>query len=463
MVDKKMEKAVNSPNIRVLSQWSGDDYDDVLYRLVEEGYEIGRGQYSVADLAESLDIGVPVFVRIGDAAVLLVGIDDPKNPQTFYGKRVLLDGTEEVVSTERSKLERVWDGVAVHVLSDPTDTGGGSGETTATAPGSGEEADCPGDRVIFREIEDTWPGEWCDRKDAAKKIAQGINEIDICYLPLHPVIVDFREPTKAELKKGIRSSVRGPFITIHDPHDIPTQFFHELGHVYWDTRVTDAEKEMFYNLYMSLDRDNPPPVFLREWSMSSVEEFFATVYLWYVKGLVMDSGYKSILWHRFRAGYQALDSVFKRIERDQALKRKWDEKKKEVREWVDFVSGRGSTYRLGKAVLKAKVVNGDAPPRPPALPVPEEDLEDAVPVYEYGNRTWYHFPRGMLKGRTLVCRDGNVLDTQYMSENMGRMHLLPTTITYQTRSGRIVEKTSYKDSSKVLAGGGVDAVVNALS
>lgn len=444
---------------RELVQYDGYELNDLRQTLQQEGFDLAFGStYSIKEIHKAITDNQPAFVRIGNGiknkTVYIVG----ENENSLVAFR---DG--ELFELADSSLQKAWTGEAIIILDKKRQvTESFVNKQTRLEKavvqdidiqGQPTEDDEPPDFVIFPSERDNWDVENEEIKQRGKRQIARVKYLGVCELPIHPVIVTFRKPDGEDVKKGHRAANNGVEIEIYDPSDPLTEFLHELGHVYWNTRLTDEDKKRFNDLQSKLTKDNLPAIFIANWDWKDGEEIFSTIYYWHCKGKLAHDGYTRILDQQYPEGHVALMDIIKRehekIENGIALKARqtdientWKENEKSISIWLNNLQGKPSlTLVKGKGVLKSKI------PVPDILPYEVPEKLSTTFLGEYNDRSWCLVNEGILRNKVLVLK-GNVLDVNYM-KNRKNYQLVPQR-RVQRHGERLFRRLVYVSPTKVL-------------
>lgn len=409
-----------------------------LINALSDNYEIAYGDtYSIGEIRKAINDGQPAFAKVHNETLFFVGA----NPGGLVIHR-----NGELFEVEDRQLQKAWSGNAVIV----TDKIAPSPETQEV------EAEEQPDMVIFASERDSYSNEAL--KNDTKKRASKINQLPHFMLPKHPVVLYFKDPDDKQAKEEIRGMVNGAEICIYDIDDPITVFFHELGHVYWRTQLSDEDRQAFKELHSKLGKQNLPSIFTSQWSVKDAEEMFCTIYLWHMKGMCMHNGYCTILSTQFAVGYNRLQQVFSRIrdsvqesldreQRFQKAQNHWQSREKSLALWLNRMSGQSSVVSIdGRRLRKAKM----PAPRPGATFF-SRDVVKHDPIASNDQREWVRVLDGFLKGKVLPIRN-NFVDLDYIASKKARYKLVPVTRTYKARvgSGQVKEhaRTVFVDPDK---------------
>lgn len=381
---------------------------------------------SLRDIRKALTEQHPVFARVGSRTLLLSGTDGDG--------LVAYDGHGYSVLSEPD-LRKAWTGETVVV-------------TEKTDPQVSVEAIVPDSNIIYVEARDTWDADLEERKEKARATFALIEKLPPNMLPSHPVIVIFKKPTEKEREDHVRSHTLGAEITILDPSDPTSEFFHELGHVYWRTRLNAAEKQQFITIQKGFRKEALPGIFTDAWSWRDGEETFCTVYMWYLKGKLIHAGYLRILENQLESGCTALCNIMKRVHDAACVQKAWAESERKVAAWLSQVNGQPSkVVTTDGRLLKAKL-----PHMIEMIPVRVPDSLGMRELWVEEGARWVEPTEGLLKGRVLVLR-GDRFDPELTKAVGNRAHLTAKKVNI-TRKGKTYQQTVWvrmQDSEQVQA------------
>lgn len=400
--------------------------DDLKDLLAREGFDTAYGTtYSLQEIRKAIRDQQPAFVRLGNSlagqTVYIIG----ENENSLVAYR---DGSMYNISDD--SLMKAWTGEAVIVLDKKQPLHKANGSLPAEMPDKVEpKQSC--DFVIFDSVRDNWDIDHEAQKATGKRQITRVNQLGLCELPAHPVIVVFRKPSDEFRKKGIRAANGGAEIQIYDPTDPFTEFLHELGHLYWKTQLNDDEKKQFEELHSKLDQKKRPAIFMAQWDSHDGEEIFCTVYYWYCKGRLSHEGYTRILTQQYPEGHAALTAIIKRLHDDLEIQstmkarlntnaRLWKASEKEIAVWLNHIQGKPSlTLVKGKGFIKSLIKVPDV------LPYDFPETIAHKVLGEHNGRKWVMLEQGILRDRVIVLK-GDCLDVPYMKSKK-TFHLVPKT------------------------------------
>ena len=309
-------------NFKPLVKCLGRNINDIQQSLTN--HKIAYGHYTVRELRKAIRDRQPAIIPFRASTFLVMG----ENPESF----ILTDARGRVHEVADSDLVRDWNGRAVLIQ------------------GEAREVAVDSELVILTPERDNWPEEWRDAQNKAWKILRSLSSGD-AWLPDHPVILVFRKPSDHEIKNYIRSMTVGPEIVLYDPSDPVSEFFHELGHIYWSNRLTDQERNDIRDQHATLSADTVSPLFTTKAHWDTDQEYFATIYMWYAKGNILHDGYMKLLRQMDPAGYRMITSIIDRVGDDAARRRSWDEAEPLLRAFVDVQQDSRRYMLIGKGRL----------------------------------------------------------------------------------------------------------------
>ncbi len=417
-----------------LIDYQTDDLNDIKETLQKANFDIAYGEtYSIKEVRSFIKAKQPVFATIENGlkedTLFFVG-EDAKNLIAYK------DGQSYAIPDK--DLKKAWTGEIVAVLHKAEVIGDDAGMEKPSF-------------VIFDSDRDRWEKEFGNVIERSKIRIADIKNLPEQVLPAHPVIVTFDKPNAKEKKDNVRAFTNGAEIRILDPSDPVTEFLHEIGHIYWSTRLNKVEKKVFDKLLKKIDKKNPPGIFLAKWDLAYPEELFATVYYWYLKGLLSNEGYLQILSQQYPIGAKEMSKIFDRVnndlQTDVALKAQlefaeseWKSNETNVLRWINKLSGVPTlTSVKGKGLLKAHI-----PARKPKPVFIPESLEYET-IVELGEREWVLIKAGLLRDRILVIKN-NRLDTRFMELKKAKYEYLPIRKAYKA-NGKEIFRLSYVSPS----------------
>lgn len=383
------------------------------------GHEIAYGStYSIEEIHKAITDGNFAFAQVGDDILNFVGEND---------KSLIIQKGESLYEITDKTLLKSWSGNAVIVL----------GETE-------EPVKSPDSMVIFASDRDTWSHIDHDYLNRAKNTIQQVSDMPEEKLPDHPVIVIFKEPGEKEKKEGIRAMTAGAEIYIYDSSDPVTEFCHELGHVYWRSRLNDDEKKRFTDLQKKIEYSNIPAIFTTKGSHINPEEMFCTIYQWCVKGFILNSGYGKILEKQYPEGNALLEDIFRRVLEDkqdlilknanfEKAQKEWSDNETQICLWLNQAQNKPSNIKIGNRIIKSKLpLNYTI--KSYVFPEVEHEI-----LTTHQERQWVQINEGLLKGKVVVLNKGR-LDINYM--NNSHAGKIPVKKEFK-RSGKIYNRTAW--------------------
>lgn len=360
---------------------------------------------SVADcslslIRESVRSGRPSIICINGDRFAVVGEDE----DGLY----LHDGNNPAFYTDDSILSSGYDGAATILIEPPPE---------------------PKKSVFIRTPENEELNE-----NLSKSIAENIHLIDnVCsvpdsWLPSHPVILTFKSPGEFETKEKIRGMTVGPQIMIFDHNDIPSIFYHELGHVYYASRLTESEKEEIDSIHKA-QAGKFPPIFQSEWWHKTPEEMFATIYMWQLKSLAIDPGYASILEKFFPIGWALLHRIHARVHGELNREAEFERRKSDLQSLLKIPVSTRVGAQLHKAIMPMK---SDQPIAMPASIQYDE-------LARHKSHSWVEILNGDFAGKIVIMRQGYI-DVPFMKAT-SNSHLIPKKILVRSKKGKTFERT----------------------
>ena len=237
--------------------------------------------------------------------------------------------------------------------------------------------------------------------------------IPIWKLPDIPVLLTFKNK---EDKSDPRGYSNGPTIEIYDIEDPLTVTFHEVGHVYYQDRLTEEEKKELQDHYSEyIDSENPGALFKTKYEASSSEEYFSTLYMWYIKGIVLMGAYHEILCKLDRWGKSFIERVFNRVE-DKLIQDIINEEREQqiisifTNDGMSKIISRGG-YFLSKA-------------KSPIEPITITDKHKVIG--ENNIRKWIYIESGNLSGKVIpLNKANNAIDFKYIKNNEDKFYYVP--------------------------------------
>lgn len=412
---------------------------DIKGILSEQGYDYSYGDtYSIQEIRKAIVRDEqPVFAKLESGkTVLFVG-------ENKLNQLVVQDKNGEIFNINDNYLKKAWTGEAIII----------TGERDLMKC-EAEKRDAV-DMVLYNTSLNSWSPENKIKMDQAIPYISDVKHLDSWYLPEHPVIVHFREATEKERKEKIRSYTKGVEICIIDPSDPYTEFLHELGHVFWSSRLNNEEKEQIVLLHKKLDKDNLPPILMDNWSWDDPQELFATIYMWYLKGIQRNTGYLKILEITYNEADELLEEIFERVRKDikskeltiamnKQIEKTWQDNEKDLRIYLNQAMGKAVTVKVGDRFIKAKLPNEKEFDR---MRLPES--VGKIKLGEYKGRNWNYIKNGVMKGMVIVTDNNGSIDFDYMDENK-KYNLVPQIKSLIKANGKRYNTVSYVKPENLL-------------
>jgi len=318
---------------------------NTLCKVCKANYSCAYGDnYSVTDIRKSVQNNKFVIIKTNKANELIVG----ENPDTLIVYDPITDTINEI---EDSKVTREWDGEAIII------------------DNVSEYVNIDDNKLFIYSLENS---DW-DEDDINKVISytEGITIGDV-WLPQTPVILQFKRKTQKEIENDVRGMSVGVEITLYDSDNPLQPLFHELGHIYWRDVMDENDRNIIKQYYENLDKENLLPIYTSRWVAKNPEEAFCTLYMWYLQGQFLSSGYKKILKYHDAEGYEALMLIFDNVAERMNKDSEWDRYAAEVSSAIEKAKIK-KYYIKGKGLLKAYYNI-----KPKRYKIPEERIKSVV-------------------------------------------------------------------------------------
>lgn len=438
-----MEQKQSQVNLDLLKAMVSDfdSYDALKNRLAFDPNVYGS-TYTIENVRESVQDGFPVVARLqsggDDRCVTVVGED-------VNGLWIIPSGEEKPVYWQDKKLRRHWTGEVIIVC-----------KVSQYGSRQAEEEEDPVQRsiIIRNQMKDTWPDDRSHLIDRTMKTLERINTVPAWMLPDHPVILVFQEETPEDRKNHARAYSLGVHIYIIDPSDPVEEFLHELGHVYYDTRLDDHCKELMQELHATLEKtEQKPGVFTAKWDYVDPVELFCTLYMWRMKGEFLSSGFREILKKQYPEGDKCISTIFSYVLQKSTIEKQWFREERIYGRYYRALRGQETLAKVstsnGMKLRKAKV-----PVRAPkaTVAVPETIRQRSLSVH--GNREYVHILEGALEGAVLPLTKAGIVDVQAMERlaSQKRLGLYPVQYERLNKAGRRSVKTVWQEPGARYAG-----------
>ena len=359
------------------------DLDLIKSELMEKNYDIAWGEYSIPEIRKAIMTEQPAFLEISGQPVLAIGENEDS---------IIFNHNNKIYEMLDNELENQYSGNAVIVQ---------------------RHNDYEGDLIIFTPERDTWLPEWEEQKQKAINILKKLT-IGKCYLPSHPIIITFKKPSEFEIKNVIRAMAKGVEITIYDPSDPVSEILHELGHIFWNNKLTEKERQSFFDYKKSYKKnDEIPSIYTSEYYFKTGEEIFATIYMYYVKAKVINPGYLEILEQKEKQGFSLFKSIIDRLIEESFIKENWSKNELILKQFL-----KGKRYKIkGQNKIIKTEINLDKN-------IFFDRAIDHTVLYKGQDREWIRIEEGCLKGEAIVLKD-EIADLNFMKTVKSVLHSLP--------------------------------------
>jgi|GEM_PF-3923110 hypothetical protein len=334
-------------------------------KFLENKYEISYGDYSPKELRKAISGHSPFFIQDH----FIIGYED---------KHFISD-----------KKERIEIGRMVKAVIIEDETEGFSEDEDISRP----DPACDKRDFFIIQGRNEWEGDY-DLK--AQSIFGNLRVGDL-FLPPHSVIINFLAQTDELKKKKIVSMLSGDNINIYSQENFIDNIMHEIGHVFWRDCLKPDEQARFKEYFKFLRVSG---IFEYEWERSAPEEFFCTVYKWYLKSLLLNKSFRNILEYEEPEGLRMLEEIFDRLRRDKIAAATWSISGKEL---FDYLNPK-LDITTGKRIVKKGTFDSIRD-----LSIPEQVQAENMERYERGRR--------MIRfGKAVVPVLNNRIDWQEMEE-----------------------------------------------
>lgn len=360
--------------------------------LIKAGFMLEPVEFYPKILRKSIQSQNPIIINVDGKEKLIIG----ESPDKFYYSDNGDNGINEI---QDSDLEKKWDGSGLLISEKPVDY------------------------IIYADERDTWGPELYGKRETIKDILRNISQVPCYAMPDHPVIILFKATTKEIEKKQIRAMSLGAEITIYDPSDPIAEICHEIGHNYYKL-LNDNEIELLKVYQKKFKNDKKrPSIFATESSVKDVEEFFCTIYQWWLRKFFINPGYGKILHSEFPEGCKIIDSIAERIKTEKEKKHEWHENRELIKSWFDktVIGRKAKIIGKGLKTVKTKI-------ELPNIQIPENEFEQ---ISQNNDRKWV-----LLKSdnQMLVLTHENHIDSNYM-ETKKRWRNIPVLKKVKTKNG----------------------------
>lgn len=340
--------------------------------------KINRIRNSVMD-------SMPVFLNIGSNVMAVVGESEDS--------LVLLDQSGLYATVPDSVMEKKWNGEAVFVT--------GAEPPKAVIPKI--------QTIVYDPIKSDWDAVQNEKLFSVLKILSGLDTIDKCYIPQSSVILNAKKPDKEERKDHQVAYSIGVNITVLLSDNLLEAILHELGHVYWNTLLTDSEKYEWNDMvrHISLKEGRTVPKIIKNpYEVSSGEELYCTVYAWYLSGLIFNEGYLKILTDAFKEGRVLMDSTFERVRKSLINDKAYEQSEPLIKQYLKTIRKESiivntQNNKLFKAQLSLNKI---------------EEIENSISIF--GSSTPVGLLKSSLRHSHFQVLDGKLKDYVFITNNI---------------------------------------------
>lgn len=367
----------------------------VVSNELERTYSIRKGEYTVEELRTALMDGFPVLAFTKARRPLyLVGED-----RNYF---VVQKPSGEYKEIPNAVMAKAYTGEAIII----------DGVADGIPEQAGEfEAEKP-EIFLWASEQDSWPEEFGPKKVETKAYLSRLRDSVPCpcEIPPHPMIVVFKKKSAEDEQEKNRGYLEGVTAQICDTEDPLTVILHELGHVYYKTRLTEEEKKACDDLQEKIKGMNDKPaVFVGKWAIKDGKEVFCTLYLWWMKGRLFGPGYTKIMSEQCPDGTELLEKIFGRVRDKMLAEAAWEKAEKRIDLWLQNVQNNGMALSIGGHMFKARLpINS-----PDALEIGVS--HETLAAHKGSGRKWARITDGLMKGRIVILKNDR-LDIDYMSE-----------------------------------------------
>jgi len=249
-------------------------------KILEKDYEISYGKYDNIELKKAIENQSPFFIDNH----LIIGFNE--------------DGTFINDNNEKIPIERM---VKAIIVEDEAKY-----ESSIEIANNDEITDNRDQFIIIDK------NEWEEVNQFNAVL--GKLKVGETFLPPHSLVFNFISPTEEQKKEKIVSMVTGANVDIYEKNNYVDNCIHEIGHVYWRTRLNNKERKEFKKIWKQI---TSMALYAYEWEKKDEEEMFCTIYKWYIKSLLLNSSFYNILEFEEPKGLELFKSVLNRISNEE--------------------------------------------------------------------------------------------------------------------------------------------------
>jgi hypothetical protein len=398
-------------NARQLFQYSTYSYTALKKCLPVLGYDCK--EYHDIDFDAIYSFGergmVPVVKLIGDSVVVIIedGVDSSNTP---YLKAVSGDTVHKLYAADLNNTSAIVVSGIAH----------------------------SGQRDIIFERDKVVPLGYAEHIIELRHILEGCH-IPKWMVPSLPVLISFGTSLKDSSGTEVRGESHGPNVIIRDIKDPVTVLLHEIGHIYHDTVLTSIEHQKLSTLFMGIDQVSPNGLFRTKYEASTEREYFSTIYMWYLKGIMLAEQYRNILGQLDPAALSFIEDIFERVRSSMI---------------------NSSVYNAIRPNIESFVLNGrmELMKANRSYNMPTKIIDQVRPTFEYkelakaNSLEWIVATTGALRGKVLVLNDGYI-DFKYMKRD--KYYMVPRKTFRLTKAGgeyRTIKKNPYLDLVPIAIG-----------
>lgn len=281
-----------------------------------------------------------------------------------------------------------------------------------------------GQKDIVFEVDKKYPPHYASQISQMKALIMSCH-IPLWMMPGLPVLVSFDEKVPREDGEIIRGESHGPNVIVRDIDDPITVLLHEMGHMFYNTVLNEKERAHISNLYMSIDTDRSNGLFRTSYESSSDIEYFATIYTWYLKGIVLGRQYREVLLRLDPSACSLIEEIFSTRKNMIIENSVYESLKRDI---IASIRNGGKISELAK-------VNGETKEIYKAVKINDKirPIFDHRIIGDAGDRQWAVALNDDLRGSVFVLNKGYI-DFEFMKRS--DYYLVPRRTFVMNKAGR---------------------------
>ena len=182
--------------------------------------------------------------------------------------------------------------------------------------------------------------------------------IGLTFIPSHSAVFNFLNPTEQTKKEGIVSKLSGININIYDKDRYFENILHEIGHLFYRTRLTPDEKDNFKKHFKTM---KPSALVEFDWEIKDSEEYFCTIYKWYLRSIFEHKSFLNIIEHEDPISLKFLQDVISNITNQESIKDSFELSKDDIDSYFNPIYDATSKRFIRKQGIFDRIKNLEIP------------------------------------------------------------------------------------------------------